>query len=540
MTTRRLRFLLAAVTVAALAPFLNKAFDIDDPLFLWMAQQIKHHPFDPYGAIVQWSSVAQPLWISMQNPPLSSYYMAAVGALFSFRESPMHLAFLLPAVATVLGTFVLAQRLCRRPATAAFLTLFSPVFLVSASHVMCDVLLLAFWVWAIHFWIAGLERGQRRCFVISALLISGATLTKYFGISLVPLLLLYTLVRERRARVSLVWLILPVAVALAFELLTKAKYGQPLFSSAMLYLRDVAVEVRIPMQRKFFTGCSFVGGCMIGALFLATARNVKAIGAAILAFLLVGALFWICVPIAADLGSPLGLRLQASLFATVGLFILALAVWDYWKNRTAESLLLLMWIFGTFFFAAFLNWSITARTILPMTPAVSILVLRWWDRAEEAHTPVSFPLWRIAALAILSLLITSADSWRADASRTAARTLQKQFGPTETRVWFQSHWGFQFYMQKWKAKPFATTSFVRPGDLMAIPSDNADPLPLPLPAATVAEISRPVLPWLATFAPRTGAGFYSSVRGPAPWVLARTAPERFEMIKFREASSPNP
>ncbi|MEO7167116.1 MAG: glycosyltransferase family 39 protein [Chthoniobacterales bacterium] len=532
MTNRRIQLLLAAVTVAALAPFLNKAFDIDDPLFLWMAQQIKHHPFDPYGAIVQWSSVPQPLWISMQNPPLSSYYMAAVGALFSFREIPMHLAFLLPAVATVFGTFALAQRLCRRPATAACLTLFSPVFLVSATHVMCDVLLLAFWVWAIHCWIAGLERNERRSFAFAALLISGATLTKYFGISLVPLLLLYTLVRERRARAELVWLALPVVVAIAFELLTKVKYGHALFSSAMLYLRDVAVEVRIPPQTKLMTGLSFIGGCMIGALFFASARNAKAIGVAVISFLLAAALFWICVPLAADVGSPLGLRLQGSLFATVGLCILALALWDFWKSRTADSLLLLLWVFGTFLFATFLNWSITARTVLPMTPAVSILVLRWWERAEEARAPTSFPIWRITALAILSLLIASADSWRADASRSAAREFRKQFGPMKTRVWFQSHWGFQFYMQKGKAKPLAATSYVRPGDLIAIPSDNADPFPLPRPAVTVAEISRPTLPLLTTFAPGTGAGFYSSVRGPVPWVIARTAPERFEMLKF--------
>lgn len=533
MTNRRIQLLLAAVTVAALAPFLNKAFDIDDPLFLWMAQQIKHHPVDPYGAIVQWSRVPQPLWISMQNPPLSSYYMAAVGALFSFREIPMHLAFLLPAVATVLGTFALAQQLCRRPATVACLTLFSPVFLVSATHVMCDVLLLAFWVWAIHYWIAGLEGSERRYFVLAALMISGATLTKYFGISLVPLLLVYTLIRKHRAYAELVWLALPVAVAVSFELLTKAKYGHALFSSAMLYLRDVAVQVRIPPQTKFVTGLSFSGGCMIGTLFLASPRNVKAVCPAIFSFLLAGALFWVCVPLAADIGSPVGLRLQGSLFATVGLCTLALAVWDLRKNQTADSLLLSLWIFGTFLFATFLNWSITARTILPMTPAVFILVLRWWERAEEARAPVSFPIWRIAALAILSLLIVSADDRRADASRSAAREFQKQFGLTKTRVWFQSHWGFQFYMQEWKAKPLAATSSVRPGDLIAIPSDNADPFPLVRPAVTVAKISRPALPFLTTFAPGTAAGFYSSVRGPVPWGIARIPPERFEMLKFQ-------
>ena len=117
-------------------------------------------PFDPYGGIVHWSSLAQPMWVAMQNPPLCSYYIAAIGSFAGFGEVAMHSAFLLPAIAAVLGTFALAKRLCRSPLTAAFLTLFTPVFLISASHVMCDVMLLAFWIWAIHFWIAGLDRGK--------------------------------------------------------------------------------------------------------------------------------------------------------------------------------------------------------------------------------------------------------------------------------------------------------------------------------------------------------------------------------------------
>ena len=69
MNDRRSKVLLGGLTLAALLPFLNKAYDIDDPLFLWMGQQIVRHPFDPYGGIVHWSSLAQPMWVAMQNPP---------------------------------------------------------------------------------------------------------------------------------------------------------------------------------------------------------------------------------------------------------------------------------------------------------------------------------------------------------------------------------------------------------------------------------------------------------------------------------------
>ena len=179
---------------------------------------------------------------------------------------------------------------------------------------MCDVMLLAFWTWAIHFWIAGLDRGKWPLLLVSAVLITGATLTKYFGVSLVPLLLVYTLMRERRIRLHLSYLMIPLLVAVGFELITRAKYGHPLFSSAMLYLRDVAVEVRIPIQSKLLTGCSFVGGSMIGAVFLISVRSAKGACCGIGLLLLIGALFWTCVPMPAELGAnELAVRLQGCL-----------------------------------------------------------------------------------------------------------------------------------------------------------------------------------------------------------------------------------
>ena len=65
-------FFVTVAVVTALAPFLNKAFHIDDPLFLWMAQQISTHPADPYAFAVNWYTTTEPMFSIMQNPPLSS------------------------------------------------------------------------------------------------------------------------------------------------------------------------------------------------------------------------------------------------------------------------------------------------------------------------------------------------------------------------------------------------------------------------------------------------------------------------------------
>ena len=527
------QLLLAALTAAVLFPFLNKAYDIDDPLFLWMAQQILRHPLDPYGGTVFWASVAQPMWVVMQNPPLCSYYIAGIAFFAGFGEIAQHLAFLIPAIAAILGTAALAKRWCRQPLMAGLLTLFTPVFLVSVTHVMCDVTLLAFWTWAIHFWVSGLERANVYRLVLSVLFISAAALTKYFGISLIPLLLTYTLWQQRRFSSTLCWLILPLLVMVVFELTTKAKYGHYLFTGAMLYLRDVAIEVRLPLQIKLLTGLSFLGGCMIGGLLLFPIRRPRWIPGAIALLLFVGTLFWIFIPTTG--GTPtsnLDIRLQGSLFATLGVALLALACWDFWVHRDAASLLLSLWMLGTFIFVTFFNWSITARTVLPLAPAVSILLMRHWDRGQREPRFLTKLGW-VGITALISILVTAADYHEADASRAGARFFRKRFAHRHTPIWFQSHWGFQFYMEKWQAQPLLQNTPIRTGDIMVVPSNNADPLSISRPSIPVAQFVYPVMPLTAVFAPGTGAGFYSSVRGPVPWAIVRTTPARFEAVKFR-------
>ncbi len=52
---------------------------------------------------------------------------------------------------------------------------------------MCDTMMVAIWVIAAILWVEGLERSKPRFFVLSAFLIGVCGLTKYFGVSLIPL-----------------------------------------------------------------------------------------------------------------------------------------------------------------------------------------------------------------------------------------------------------------------------------------------------------------------------------------------------------------
>src|SRR5207302_11152638 len=130
---------------------------------------------------------------------LGSYYAAIATILVGESEAALHAAFLLPAVAVVLGTYFLSRELnSPRPMLAALVALFTPVFLLCASTVMYDVIMLALWVWAVWAWAAGMRRERAGLLWLAAGLATLAALTKYFGVALLPLLLAYGLARRRR------------------------------------------------------------------------------------------------------------------------------------------------------------------------------------------------------------------------------------------------------------------------------------------------------------------------------------------------------
>ncbi len=59
-------FILPAVL---LLPFLNRAYNIDDPMFVWMAQHIAESPLDFFGSYVDKGNERVPMYEWNQNPP---------------------------------------------------------------------------------------------------------------------------------------------------------------------------------------------------------------------------------------------------------------------------------------------------------------------------------------------------------------------------------------------------------------------------------------------------------------------------------------
>jgi hypothetical protein len=165
---------IVVATSICLLPFIAKPFHIDDPMYLWAGEHIRHHPLDPYGFRVTWSGHDTPMHMAMQNPPLASYLIALVASVAGMNEIALHLTFFVPALLLVIGTYRLAQTFCHAPVLAALFTISAPVFVICSTTVTCDILMVCFWVWAMYWWDRGLRTRRWPHLVGAATLVARA------------------------------------------------------------------------------------------------------------------------------------------------------------------------------------------------------------------------------------------------------------------------------------------------------------------------------------------------------------------------------
>ena len=530
--------ILVLLTILCLGLFAAKAFHIDDPLFLWTARQIQSHPANFYGFSVNWAGGAEPMSEVTKNPPLASYYIALIASIFGWSEPALHLAFLLPAAAIILGTYFLARTFCNRPVLAAAIALASPVFLVSSTSVMCDTMMLALWVWAVILWMGGIEYENLSMLIAASLLVAACALTKYYGMSLIPLLLIYSLMQTRRLGQWALCLLIPVFILGGYQVLTHALYGRGLLLDAASFASGARSHLGATALSKGLIGIVFAGGCIAPVLFYAPLlwRRRTCIIGVVLSLLLA-----LIVSAGQRLGEyPLrngdeirwALVFQLGLWAVVGIGVLALAISDLQRWRNTQSMLLFLWIAGTFIFASFVNWTVNGRSILPMAPAIGILVARRIEhRFGSLEAGPLKILWPLIPAALLALLVSWADFRLAGSAGSVAAEIHEKYGSDPARLWFQGHWGFQYYMEARGARAFdRQASRIVPGDFMVVPKNNTGTMEMKADKVQKLEtIRRFPGGGLTTMHFLAGAGYYADIWGPLPFAFGPAPPEEYDI-----------
>ncbi len=528
--------------MACLGPFVNKAIHTDDVLFVWTGQWIQKHPLDFFGCQVNWWSTAIPMWVANYNPPLLSYFLAGVASLFGWSEVVLHLACLVVAFAAAAGIYALAQRWCQRPLLATLIAIFTPAFLVSSTTLMCDVMMLGFWVWSLVFWeqALGKERSGWR-FVGAGFLAGLAVLTKYSAIDLLPLLLLLGVLRTRKPGWWLLGLAVPGLMLAGFELMTARMYGRGLFSAAVHYAHTTHINFPGGWRASAIIDLAFIGGSLLPLLFFAPwlwrRRPLLTGGILILGGLIITFKLWNDVGLnvaGPDLMKHPDFMLQAVLLTAGGLYLLLLVASEIWRRRDIITLTLVLWIAGIIYFAAVLNWNINVRSFLPMVPAAAILLVRRLEASREKVGTGGRLLWALVPAAAISLAIATADYQLAGTARTAAEQITAKYKSANHTLWFEGHAAFQYYMEKLGGQSVdVTRSNFKPADIVAVPEIG---IFIGLPPGSVGWLEH--MDYSPTFwinlmgGDADGlAGFYGANLGPLPFIFGKPSYQAYNLVR---------
>jgi 4-amino-4-deoxy-L-arabinose transferase-like glycosyltransferase len=538
---------LIALAAALLILFAGKALTIDDPLFIWTAKHIQNSPLNPYGFDFNWFGEPHSMSVNVQNPPLTSYWLALVG-MAGWNESWLHLTMIPWAIVLLWGVVRLAGNLGSDPFWAATLTLGTSAFLISATNLTCDVMMLALMVWSVSLWVEGLENERFSLLMLAALLGGLAALTKYFALSIIPLLTAYTGIRAfRRGKgfrsVSVLSsLVVTVAVIGAWHFWSLKLYGVSHVSAAAEY----AKSVRTLGVDQLYSGITFLGGCLFWPLIFAvsTAKLQGRIALAIAAAAGPLGIWWVLQQSQRSEVLELNphLYLLAAAFFAAGIAAVYLTC-RYLRERSRDpcAWLLGLWVFGTIVFMVALNWTVAARNVLPLVPPVALLAssgaqtaCTGTDRRSGSRRPdgksrrITLGVAGATGLLVAVLAAYADFDWANSVKREAA-ALSAKYAKTGSTLFFQGHWGFQYYMMEQGGIPMDSRETSVPSDcVLIVPLNNTNSDLERLLAWRRLEDEAEPLEWKIRLTDlRGGAGFYSNLFGPLPLSFSSNTADRY-------------
>jgi hypothetical protein len=529
------RALLAMLVVALVAPFATKAYHTDTPLFVWSAEALSLEPWAPYHTSANWFGETQPILKAMWNPPALPYVIALLHACGLSSELWLHLLLLIPAMCFALATYAWASRDERcSPMLAALLAIASPAFLVAATNALPDVWMAACVIGAMSLWVQGIDRDDRTRLLWAALLCALGTVSKYFALSLIPFLAAYALMRRRRAALWLPPLVLAALPIAAYETWIWIRTGTP---PSMTGFDALGGHRRVTGENAFersmlaiaFLGAACLPMCgMIAASAFRTARTTISCCAA------VSIAVWLATrPMLSSTRREAIVLAELVLLASLGTCTALLLV-QRWRSTTRPSeRWLIAWIAWECAYAALLNWSVTERGFLTSAAIIGMFAAtrrRATEATARAASPAASsaaPRARRALLvgvpAALSLVIGTAASvgdWQvASSGQRAASELVAPSVRAGKKVWFQGHWGFQYYAQEAGATPMEIgRTEVKPGEIVVIPMLNTNVAGVAERDYEVVEHrTYPVTSPLTTLGPLSSAGYYASILGVLPF-----------------------
>ncbi len=529
-----------ALALGALLPFLDKAFTIDDPLFLYQAQQSLKDPLHPTSFDVVWSDNKVVRCSSiMPSGPVQAFLLIPT-LLLGASERVAHASQLLVLLAGIAATLLLARDLglsLRGQIIAGAVVAVSPCVVGMTGTAMPDVPAMTLGTWGLF---AALRwRNSRRWpwLLATLLFVTLAALARPHGIGFVGLVFLLWASYDpsekplRRFAWRLVE-VLPLAVVPLLVVLWGYIARDTAATGGNLAKATQGLATLLEPDRHFVAFFSHWALTTPLALLVPILRRGR------LPWVVVGTL---ALPFGV-LVAGLGFFKQTWVGPLCALSLAALiAIW--FRPRLADrsahfafSVALLMPL-GLMVYV-----HLPCKYLATSVPAAAILLGAEFDAAIAARLErplIGAAIATIALFSITSMLVLAGDAAYGRLSQRAVAEFVKPNVDAGRKVWLAGHWGFQWYGERAGGTVLTLDSHPAPGDLLVFPSKNHDGAYLPDQFLRRAKLDRlydneSKLHTMhhGIIGNGFGAGFYSNWWGLLPVVIGRAEMEQWELWEF--------
>lgn len=554
---RREQGVIVGLVLAACLPFSGKAFHVDDPMFLAVAENVLRTPLEPFAGAVALDNrdlevfreggVEPNTFETMSHPPLLPYFLAGVATLAGgFRERALHIGYVVFPLLAALSAARLAKRLTDQPLFATLLLVSSPIYVLTSQSLMTDMPMLGLGLAAVAAFVEGVDSGSRRALLSSGILAGLAMVTRYVALGLLPLLAAYAVLfgRGRLRKASLAcggialvlgaWTLQNILAHGSLHLVASSRHY-------LLYYETLGFGSRALAKKALYDLAAIGGTAFLPALLLLRGPRRIATGA-----LCVGVAAWVTfgnplnlpelsdytawqrAAVASCLGGGLFLVAQ---MARIGVDSLRGGSGGSSPEQPRERLFLCFWFFGALAAGiVFLPFG-AARYLLPVLPPLAFALTAGEGRPSAAARVL--PLAVLAATFGLSLGLAVADFDAAAGYRQFAKAMTAKF--PGRGMWFVGDWGFRYYMEREGHRYLRSTDVApRQGDIIV----TARVAGLHGMASTLKDRTVLLLsPDLESRFPLrllshdARAGFYSHGWGFLPFAFSRYPLERFEIFQ---------
>jgi hypothetical protein len=530
MVRTSLRCAAPALLVAALVlvPHFDKAYTIDDPLFLKQAEQLLSDPLHPTAFEVVWSESFEPQRMSaiMPSGPAMAYLLVPC-ALAGAPEWLAHLTGLAVFALALLATAALALRLGTSESSAraaALLLAATPAALALASTAMPDVPAMAFGVLGIERLLAFRDgRGWSQALAASVAL-AFAALSRSHLLLLLPvgaLLLVGGPLATQRLR-ELGWrpwlpLVAAPALFVAFAWLTRDPLAPntALLESAQRYMDSSQLVRNVTGFAAHWTLALPLALPWAALRWRALVRQP---------FLYVAALVWGVLLVQSE---PRPDALLGVAAAVLSAGVLWDVIADALRRRDAVQLALGAWLLIALPIAVYTH--LPSKYLVASAPAAAILVARALESQSRTFARALLGATLVAGV-VLGMLVIRADAAFAELGRRAAAELIAPNVRAGRTVWFDGHWGFQWYAERAGARPLTSTPpHPKSGDLILSGKRSMGQKLEYFPQRVLRGVLEDTAPGGRVMSKRLGAGFYSTRWGLLPWAFGDDLRDRFEL-----------